>query len=238
MSYRKVAKSVAKEYIETHEDSDREFVHLVCYDAAERYDTSGSKLSLESFITLQLRNAIIVAKQRVQEMTKENEMAYNRTSDKDKEEILQELLKGDDPKDVAIRHDVKQGTLNAMISRWRESGKLPPKTEKHTSIQDAIAACEPKAVRQEPVKVAPPPVEITGISPAKPTVTPSQPKQEMPVEDIPPVQAPFKICSYLKQVVKGATLVASQTNNETGLVCATYKNKDGKRITVTISEEE
>ena len=238
MSYHRIAKSVAKEYIESHENSDKEFVYLVCYDAAERYDTSGSRLSLESFITLQLRNAVIIAKQRAQKIQEETTaMAYTRTSDKDKEEILVELQRGDDPKEVAVRHNVKNGTLYAMMNRWREQGLLPPKEENKTSIQDAIAACEPKVVEKKPVKVEPPPIEIVGIPPAKPIVTPTQPKQETPVEDIPPVQAPFKICSYLKQVVRDTTLIASQANNETGFVCSTYRSKDGKKITVTISEE-
>ena len=190
MSYRQVAKQVARKYIEDHEGADKEFVFLVCYDAAERYDTSGSRLNLEAFITLQMRMAILLAKQRAMEIQEETkEMAYTRTSDKDKEEILAELQRGDDPKEVAIRHNVKNGTLYAMMNRWREQGLLPPKEEKKTSIQDAIAACEapktakPATVKEqvaEALRATPPKEEPTFIPevPPKPAVA-DTPKLEM-----------------------------------------------------------
>lgn len=242
MSYRKTALGVAKSYMETHPDDDREFVRLVCLNAAECYDTSGSRLSLEAYITLQMRTAMLVAKQNAIQLKEDDEMAYQRTSDKEKDEILAELKRGDDPKDVAIRHNVKNGTLYAMMNRWRELGLLPPKEEKKTSVQDAIAACEPKprvAAEKivEPTAPKPEAVEVTQTVQSKVEAVPLQPKQEAPIEKVPLLRAPFKICTYINQTLEGSELVAAVTNNETGFVQAKYKNKDGEKFTVTIMKE-
>ena len=64
MSYHKIAKNVAKTYIDTHADADEEFIYLICQDAAAQYDTSGSALSVEAYITLRMRSAISTARGR------------------------------------------------------------------------------------------------------------------------------------------------------------------------------
>lgn len=128
---KEAALNVTKSYVARHQEykSDTRFIYSICRGIANAYDRVETKLTLEAFICNYLNILLLKARQEGETQS----VSYIRQSSEVWDEVLKEILNGDDKQNIASKHNVTITAINYHMSKWRKSGLLPCSAEQKTA---------------------------------------------------------------------------------------------------------